>query len=118
MIKIIQNNIIIDISKNEKYVRYLPQTKRFISSTKDFANAIIGSDNNTVYHLAGTPKNFPTELKTVQVQRINEEEYSRLSSQFLLQNTKESDLKAEVDNLKQMITQQNDLIQQLLQKLS
>lgn len=118
MVKIIYNNMIIDISKNEKYVKYMPQTKRFISSTKGFANAIIGSDNNTVYHIAGTPKNFPTELKTVQTQRINEEEYNQLSSQILLQNTKEADLKAEVDSLKQMITQQNDLIQQLLNKLS
>ena len=117
MVKIIHNNLIIDISKNEKYVKYIPQSQRFISCEKGFANGILGSDNNIIYHLSGTIKNFPTELKTVIVQTVSEEEYDRLSSQIVLQNTKEADLKTEVDGLKKMIAEQNDLIQQLIQKL-
>ena len=117
MVKISHNNLIIDISKNEKYVKYIPQTQRFISCDKSFANGILGSDNNNIYHLSGTVKNFPAELKTVTVQPISEEEYERLSAQIVLQNTKEADLKAEVDGLKKMIAEQNDLILQLIQKL-
>ena len=118
MIKILHNNMIIDISKKEKYVKYSPQAKRFISCEKDFANGIIGSDNNTIYHLSGKPNNFPIELKTVTIQNISEEEYDRLSTEIILRNTKDADLKKEVDDLKQMVQQQNDLIQQLLNKLS
>jgi len=118
MIKILHNNLIIDINKNEKYVKYNPQTKRLISCEKDFANGILGSDDDTVYHLAGKINNFPTEVKTVNVQIISEEEYERLSTEIILKNTERADLKKEVDDLKQMVQQQNDLIQQLLNKLS
>lgn len=118
MIKILHNNLIIDISKNEKYVKYSPQFKRFISCEKDFANGILGSDNDTVYHLAGKINNFPIEVKTVTVQTISEEEYEHLSSEIVLKNTEKADLKKEVDDLKQMVQQQNDLIQQLISKLS
>ena len=93
MVKILHNNMIIDINKNEKYVKYSPQTQRFISCTKDFANGIMGSDNDTVYHLFGRIKNFPIELKTVTVQTISEEEYERLSTEIVLRTTKEADLK-------------------------
>ena len=118
MIKILHNIMIIDISKKERYVKYSPKTQRFISCSKDFANGIIGSDNNTIYHLFGKVKNFPIDLKTVTVQSISEEEYERLSTEIILRTTKEADLKKEVEDLKQMIHQQNDLIQQLLSKLS
>lgn len=118
MIKILHNNMIIDISKSERYVKYSPQTQRFISCTKDFANGVMGSDNDTVYHLSGRIKNFPIELKTVTVKSISEEEYERLSTEIVLRNTKEADLKKEVDDLKQMVQQQNDLIQQLISKLN
>ena len=118
MIKILHNNIIIDISKNERYVKYSPQTQRFISCAKDFANGIMGSNNDIVYHLSGRIKNFPVELKTVTVQPISEEEYERLSTEIILRNTREADLKKEVDSLKEMIYQQNNLIQQLLNKLN
>ena len=110
--------MIIDISKSERYVKYSPQTQRFISCTKDFANGVMGSDNDTVYHLSGRIKNFPIELKTVTVKSISEEEYERLSTEIVLRNTKEADLKKEVDDLKQMVQQQNDLIQQLISKLN
>lgn len=118
MIKIIHNNLIIDLNTQERYVRYLPQSKRFITSKKETANGIIGSDSNTVYHLNGTVKNFPTELKTVTVQQISEEEYEKLSTQLMFEKTQQSDLKQEVDTLKQLVQQQNDLIQQLLNKFS
>lgn len=118
MIKIIYNNMILDINKNERYVKYIPEVNRFISTSKDFANGVLGSDNNTVYHLAGTYNNFIINTKTVRVEVISEEEYEEIASKMIIQKTEESNLKVEVEELKQMVNQQNFLIQQLLEKLS
>ena len=117
MLKIIYNNMIIDVVNQEKYVRYLPKLQRVINSEKQIANGIMGSDNNTIYHLRGTINNFPYELKSVNVQRIDKKEYEKLTTQLMLEKSQESDLRQEVDGLKAMIKEQNSLIQQLLAKL-
>ena len=119
MIKIENNNILIDLCTKERYLKYLPYQNRFIEVKKYMANAILGSDNNTVYHLIGTPYNFPNEIKTVQVYEITQEEYDKLRATTMLQNSQETiNLKKEVDDLKEMVARQNNLIQQLLEKLS
>jgi hypothetical protein len=119
MIKIIHNNLIIDLCPKERYLKYLPHQQRFIEVKKYMANAVLSSDNNTVYHLIGTPYNFPNEIKTVQAYEIGQEEFERLQATTMLQNSKETiDLKREVDGLKVLVAQQNTLIQQLLEKLS
>ena len=119
MLKVIYNNLTIDLCSQERYLKYLPQQKRFIEVKKYMANAVLGSDNDTVYHLAGTPYTFPDEVKTVQVYEINQGEFDRLQATTILQNSKEAiDLKKEVDGLKDLVTQQSLLIQQLLEKLS
>lgn len=118
MIKIIYNNMILDINKNERYVKYIPEVNRFISTSKDFANGVLGSDNNTVYHLLGKINNFPYQTKTVTVEQIGQEEFNAIAGKLFLQQEEENQLKEDVKNLKEMITQQNFLIQQLLEKLS
>lgn len=119
MIKILHNNLVIDLCSSERYLKYLPQQQRFIEVKRYMANAVLGSDNNTVYHLIGTPYTFPDEIKTVQVYEIEQDEFDRLQATTILQNSKETiDLKKEVDSLKDLVTQQNFLIQQLLEKLS
>ena len=118
MVKILHNNLIIDLCSNERYLKYSPEQQRFIEVKRYCANAILGSDGNTVYHLVGTPYNFPNEIKTVLVEKITQLEYDQISSRMMLQKTEEEDLRKEVNDLKQMVSQQNDLIQQLLNKLS
>jgi len=119
MIKIINNNLVIDLCQQERYLKYLPYQQRFIEVKKYMANAVLGSDNNTVYHLIGTPYTFPNKIKTVEVYNISQEEYERLQATSMLQNSQETiNLKKEVDDLKDMVTKQNILIQQLLEKLS
>lgn len=119
MVKIIHNNLVIDLNPKERYLKYLPHQQRFIEVKKYLANAILGSDNNTVYHLIGTPYTFPNSIKTVEVYDISQEEYDKLQATTILQNSQETiNLKKEVDNLKEMVMQQNSLIQQLLKKLS
>lgn len=117
MIKIIYNNMIIDVTQQDKYVRYLPKTQRYIMSDKQTANAILGSDNNTIYHLRGTDFNFPKEIKTVSAIQIEREEYDRLSTELMFQNQQTQDLRNEVNELKAMVNKQNDLLSQLLTKL-
>lgn len=79
------------------------------------ANAILGFDNNTVYHLGGTPYTFPNDIKSVFIYNISQEEYERLQATSMLQNSQETiSLKKEVESLKDLVSQQNLLIQQLL----
>lgn len=119
MVKVIHNNLVIDLCSTERYLKYLPHQNRFIEVKKYMANAILGSDNNTVYHLVGSPYNFPNEIKSVSVYSITQEEFDKLQATTILQNSQEAiDLKKEVDSLKEMVQQQNNLIQQLLEKLS
>lgn len=119
MIKLVQNNFIIDVCAGENYLRFLPNHHRFLSVDFKSANAVIGSDNNTIYHISGTPYNFPYEVKTVQVYTIDKEEYDKIISSTVMQIPKEeANLRKEVDSLKNLINQQNTLIQQLLEKLS
>ena len=63
MIKIVRNNLIIDVCAGENYLRFLPNHKRFLSVERSLANAVIGSDNNTIYHIQDTPYNFLNELE-------------------------------------------------------
>lgn len=118
MVKIIYNGLIIDLCKNERYLSYVSSAKRYIEVKPYAANAILGSDNNTVYHLYGTPANFPETLKTVNVYEINEDEYNSIRQNNLTKvSVEETTLKEEVNNLKDVVSQQNLLIQQLLEKL-
>ncbi len=119
MIKIIHNKLIIDLCKEERYLKYLPQSNHYIEVKRYMANAVLGSDGNTIYHLMGTPYTFQDEVKTVEIYNISQEEYDKLQIIGTLQNSQETlNLKKEVDDLKVLVTQQNALIQQLLQKLS
>ena len=117
MVKILYGNIVLDVCRVEKYVKYLPELNRFIITHKDLATGIMGSDNNTVYHLRERVNNFPYVTKTVTVEQINEEEFNELAGKILAQQEEDTKLKDDVESLKQMVTQQNFLIQQLLEKL-
>ena len=58
MIKIVKNNMIIDVCQKATYLRYIPLDKRFVRTSQENANAILGSDLNTTYHLQNTDFNF------------------------------------------------------------
>lgn len=118
MIKLVCNNVIIDVCPQERYLKYSETQNRFIEVKRYMANAVLGSDGNTVYHLNGTPYNFPNEIKSVKVYEIDEKEKDSIYANNLLQNSQVDDsLKKEVNNLKDMVAQQSLLIQQLLLKL-
>ena len=87
MIKILHNNLIIDLCSSERYLKYSLEQERFIAVKRYCANAVLGSDGNTVYHLEGTPYTFPNQIKTVRTVEIDEFEYDRISSQLMLEKT-------------------------------
>ena len=117
MKKVIYNNLIIDLCRDSRYLKYLPQQQRFVEVKPYCANAFLGSDKNTVYHLYGTPYNFDKQIKTVFVQDVDEKEFERLNSQLILQKSEQEDLRKEMNELKETVAQQNRLIEELLKRL-
>lgn len=82
MYKIIENNQIIDVMETIRFVKYLPKTKRSISVGERQANGILSSDSSIIYHIAGTQNVYPEGHKTVRYEKIELEEYDRLTKQM------------------------------------
>lgn len=115
--KIMHGNMLIDLLHGVRWVRYLPRQKRMVATDSQSANGIMGSDNNTIYHLSGRPNTFDKELKTVEVIQITEAEYSRLSTEFAMAKQENENLHAEVAALKEQLANQSLLLEQILSKL-
>lgn len=81
MFKIIENNQIIDVVENLKFVKCLPKSKRIICVDERQANGIMASNGNDVYHIYGTPYTFEGDVKSVRFEEIDAEEYERLTQQ-------------------------------------
>lgn len=116
--KLMSNNMVIDLLKEAQWVRYLPMSKRFIGTDSQAANAIMGSDHNTIYHVFGKPYNFVSDLKTVEVVKIDAVEYSRLETQFAIQRQENDNMRSEIASLKKQLDSQNNLLEAILAKLS
>ena len=83
MYKIIYDNRIIDVVKELRYVRYIPEFKKMIPTNIVSAQAICGSNNKTFYALQGVK--IPAEKKhwkVVSFIQIQEEEYNQLLQQL------------------------------------
>lgn len=117
--KITNNNMVVDIFKEQpRYIRYLTNSKRAIAVQKNAANGVMGSDKNTIYHLEGTINNFPDEKITVTVTEIGAEEYNALATQFAIQAKENANLRKRLANVEEQLSTTNDLLTQLLAKLS
>lgn len=116
MIKIIENNMIIDVCYKPTFLRYLPQMDRYIKTDVSSANSLLGSDQNTTYHIKNTDYNFKIPLKSVYFQEIDKEEYDKLTKEMQVKK-ENSDLEKEVNDLKNLVYKQTELIQELLGKL-
>lgn len=81
MFKIIENNQIIDVVENLKFVKCLPKSKRIICVDERQANGIMASNGNDVYHIYGTRHTFGEEVRTVFYEKIEAEEFERLTHQ-------------------------------------
>lgn len=117
MIKIIENSMIIDVCYKPTFLRYLPQLNRYVKTDISSANAILGSDQNTVYHIKNTDYNFNTDLKSVYFEEIDKEEYGKLTKEIQVKK-ENTDLEKEVVDLKILVSKQTQLIEQLLNRLT
>lgn len=78
--KVIKNNKVIDVLDHLIYLKYQPKHKIMVLSDENEAQAILSSDNNTIWH-EKTLYRIPTsELKfdTVELIKIDEYEYKQL----------------------------------------
>ena len=117
MIKIIENSMIIDVWYKPTFLSYLPQLNRYVKTDLSSANAVLGSDQNTVYHIKNTDYNFNSDLKSVYFEEIDKEEYDKLTKEIQVKK-ENTDLEKEVVDLKILVSKQTQLIEQLLNRLT
>lgn len=99
MFKIIENGQIIDVVENLKFVKCLPRTKKIVCVDERQANGIMASNGDDVYHIYGTRHTFDKEVRTVFYEKIEAEEFERLTNQ-VKQNEK---LEARVRELEKIL---------------
>lgn len=106
MHKIIENNQIIDVVEDIKFVKFLPKSKRAIAVGEKEANGILSSNNSIIYHISGTPNTFDEEKKEVIYQEIELEEFERLTQQMKVNQSLEkrvADLEKLVEDLRNQL---------------
>lgn len=115
--KLTENGVVLDLLTETKWVKYLPNLKCFVGTDKNSANAIMGNDNNTIYHIKGRDYNFSEKLVSVTVEEIDEKEYNNLSTQLFLQEKNDAQMKIKLSALQEQISQQNELLEAIYKKL-
>ena len=115
--KLMNGDIVVDLLARVCYVRYLPKSKRWVTTDSQSAHGIMSSDGSEVYLLAGRACAYPDELTMVTMVEIDRDEYDDLAQTFAIQNKMNADLRNEIDDLKSQIEEQNNLLQMILEKL-
>ena len=76
--KVLKNNKVIDVLDHLTYLKWQERNKIMLLSDLDEAQAILGSDGNTVWHVEGL-YDLPVEgYETVSIQEISQFEYKQL----------------------------------------
>jgi hypothetical protein len=76
--KVLKNNKVIDVLDSLIYLKWQPKHKIMVLSDENEAQAILSSDNNTIWH-EKTLYNVPVEgYETVSIEPIDEFEYKQL----------------------------------------
>ena len=115
--KLMDGEIVVDVLRDAQYVRYLPRAKRWVNTDAMSANGILGGDGDTVYHLYGRACSCPENLIKVRPIQIEESEFLALKSQMAASQAENKALRQEIDALKEQLSEQNLLLQQILAKL-
>ena len=120
MYKVIFNNLVIDIMEKPRYTRFLPKSQRIVGTDRLAATGVMSSNGEEVYHLEGKTNNYPEKLKTVQLIKIEKEEFERLKSQKT--EIKEETLvpaaiQSQIDALAAMVSQLSAQNETLLQQI-
>ena len=115
--KLTNGSMVVDLLREIHYVRYLPQSKRWINTDGLSANGIMGSNGDVIYHLHGKAISYPNDILDVELVEINEQEFNNLAANASLIQEENKMLRKEMDNLRSQLNQQNELLQQILAKL-
>lgn len=76
--KVLKNNKVIDVLDRLIYLKWQPKHKIMVLSDENEAQAILSSDNNTIWH-EKTLYNVPVDgYDTVEIFEIDEYEYKQL----------------------------------------
>ena len=76
--KVLKNNKVIDVLDHLTYLKWQPKNKIMLLCGLDEAQAILGSDGNTVWHVEGF-YNLPVDgYETVKLVEISQDEYKQL----------------------------------------
>ena len=98
--KLMNNDIVVDLLKEAHYVRYLPNSKRWVNTDVLSANGILSGDGEKVYKLNGKSCAYPEELVSVRLVKIEEAEYSALAAQLMISQKENQALREEINTLK------------------
>ena len=115
--KLMNNDMVVDLLQEIHYVRYLPNSKRWINTDILSANGILSGDGEKVYKLNGKSCAYPEELVSVRLVKIEEAEYNTLAAQLMISQKENQSLREEINALKKQLNEQNSLLQQILAKL-
>ena len=76
--KVIKNNKVIDVLDHLTYLKWQPKNKIMLLSGLDGAQAILSSDNNTIWHVEGLYDLPVSGYDTVELIEIDKYEYEKL----------------------------------------
>lgn len=76
--KVIKDNKVIDVLDHLTYLKWQPKNKIMLLSREGEAQAILGSDGDTIWHVEGF-YDLPVDgYETVKIQEIDQYEYRQL----------------------------------------
>lgn len=76
--KVLKDNKVIDVLDHLTYLKWQPKNKIMLLSDLDEAQAILGSDNNTVWHIEGLYDLPVSGYETAKLIEIEKFEYDQL----------------------------------------
>ena len=76
--KVLKNNKVIDVLDHLTYLKWQPKNKIMLLSGLDEAQAILGSDGNTIWHVEGFYDLPVSGYDTVELIEIDEYEFKQL----------------------------------------
>ena len=115
--KLMNNDFVVDLLRKICYVRYLSKSKRWVVTDPQSAHGIRGSNQDTIYLLEGRICGYEGDLTRVRVEKISEEEYSRLANEVALRTKEKEELINRIDSLEEALARQTALLEAVLAKL-
>lgn len=76
--KVLKNNKVIDVLDKLVYLKYQPKHKMMVLCGEDFAEAILSSSKDDIWHVKGFYKVPVDGFETVELEEINEFEFKQL----------------------------------------